>query len=116
MKLSELIGKLQHDLETKGDTGSVALCLVTEHTTVQRTGLTGKYRMYAFDDIDLVHDSTGLQPNGSIGITYLVGELVHGQMREMADLLQQKKFLEQVIQDAERHRLLADLDVSRPAH
>lgn len=65
MKLSTLITNMQATLEKHGDTENVALGLVMGHTT--------KYRMDAFGDIDVLHD-TGEFPNG---MAYLVAEY-HG--------------------------------------
>lgn len=66
MKLSQLIAKMQATLAANGDTENVGLCLVMGRTT--------KYRLDAFGDIDVLHD-TAEHPTG---MAYLVAEYIDG--------------------------------------
>lgn len=67
MRLSELITKLQTTLDANGDTENVGLGLVVGRTT--------KYRLDAFGDIDVLHDTAQFPT----GMAMLVGEVQEGQ-------------------------------------
>lgn len=66
MRLSELVTKLQADLEANGDTENVGFCLVI--------GKGPKHRLDAFGNIEILRD-TGEFVNG---MTYLVAEYAPG--------------------------------------
>ena len=65
MKLSKLIAKMQAVLDSDGDTDEVALCIVCGRTT--------KYRLDAFGEIQVLHDTAEY----ANGMTYLVAEQVN---------------------------------------
>lgn len=67
MRLGQLIAKLQATLDKYGDTENVGLGLVVGRTT--------KYRLDAFGDIDILHD-TAQYPTG---MAMLVGEVQEGK-------------------------------------
>ncbi|HEX7648340.1 MAG TPA: hypothetical protein VF450_13110 [Noviherbaspirillum sp.] len=72
MKLSELVAKLQADLEANGDTEHVALCLAVPNGPVPKAY---PHRLDAFGDIEILRDA-GEYVNG---MTYLVADYVSNE-------------------------------------